>query len=280
VKILLTGSNGQLGQALQQSLVEHEVIATTLRELDVTSESQVHELIQQVKPDLLINPAAYTQVDQAETDSEAAYRVNELAAGYLAQATHHIDIPIVHISTDYVFDGFSKASWVESDETRPLSVYGKSKLAGEIAVCNTNPRHFIVRTAWLYHYSGQNFLRTMYGLADRDEIRVVDDQRGSPTNADDLADAISQLIKTDTWGIHHLVDRGDASWYELTCEFYRQLGIRTPVIPVSTDEFPRPAPRPESSILATEQQTGIELPTWQQGVSRLVEQIKLSGWSS
>jgi len=208
VKILLTGSKGQLGQALQQSLSDHELVATTSRSLDVTSESEVHELIQQVKPDLLINSAAYTQVDQAETDSEAAYRVNELAAGYLAQATHNLDIPMLHISTDYVFDGFSKTSWLESDETRPLSVYGRSKLAGELLVRSVNPRHFIVRTAWLYHYSGQNFLRTMYGLADRDEIRVVDDQRGSPTNADDLANAISQLIKMDAYGTHHLVNSG------------------------------------------------------------------------
>ena len=278
MKILLTGSKGQLGQALQQSLSDHELVATTSRSLDVTSESQVHELIQQVKPDLLINSAAYTQVDQAETDSEAAYRVNELAAGYLAQATHNLDIPMLHISTDYVFDGFSKTSWLESDETRPLSVYGRSKLAGELLVRSVNPRHFIVRTAWLYHYSGQNFLRTMYGLADRDEIRVVDDQRGSPTNADDLANAISQLIKMDAYGTHHLVNSGDASWYELTCEFYRQLGVQTPVIPVSTDEFPRPAPRPENSVLATEQHTGIEMPAWQQGISRLVEQIRQSGW--
>jgi len=279
VKILLTGADGQLGQALQQSLAGHDLLATTRDSLDITDQQNVQTLVRQFEPDVLINTAAYTQVDAAESDIDRAYLVNETGPLYLSQATSETGAAIVHVSTDYVFDGQSKKTWLESDETRPLSVYGKSKLAGEQVVRNTNPRHFIVRTAWLYHYSGQNFLRTMYGLAGRDEVRVVDDQRGSPTNADDLAEAISRLVKTDSYGTHHLVNSGGASWYELTREFYRQLGIKTPAIPVSTDEFPRPAPRPESSVLMTDQHTGIELPSWQQGLSRLVEQIRQSGWS-
>ena len=278
MKVVITGANGQLGQALQQSLVGHEVIASTFSELDITNRSDVMNYIQPLKPDILINAAAYTQVDQAESDIEAAFQVNEKGPQYLAQAAHEVGAAIVQISTDYVFDGASKTVWSESDETHPLSVYGKSKLAGELAVKQANPVHFIVRTAWLYHYSGQNFLRTMYGLADRDEIRVVNDQRGSPTNADHLAIAIGQLIETRAYGTHHLVNSGEASWYELTREFYAQLGIQTPVIPVSTDEFPRPAPRPASSVLVSEQHTGIEMPTWQSGLSALVQQIKQSGW--
>jgi len=280
VKILLTGADGQLGQALQPVLAGHDVLATDQNTLDITDQANVRASVRQFQPDVLINAAAYTQVDAAETDIDRAWLINETGPLYLAQAAGEVGAAIVQISTDYVFDGQSKTAWLESDATRPLSVYGKSKLAGEVAVRNTNPRHYIVRTAWLYHYSGQNFLRAMYALADRDEIRVVDDQRGSPTNADDLADAISRLIETEVYGTHHLVNSGDASWYELTCEFYRQLGIQTPVVPVKTDEFPRPAPRPASSVLATEQHTGIKLPSWQQGLEKLVEQIRQSGWSS
>jgi len=278
MKILLTGGDGQLGQALQQSLTNHEVIATTSSTLDITDQSGVQEFIGELKPDLLINAAAYTQVDQAETDRDRAYQVNESGPLYLAQAMREIDAPIVHISTDYVFDGFTKTSWVESDETRPLSVYGQSKLAGELAVRGANPQHFIVRTAWLYHYSGQNFLRTMFNLSDRDEVRVVDDQRGSPTNADDVATALGQLIETGAYGTYHLANSGEASWYELTCEFYQQLGIQTPVIAVSTDEFPRPAPRPKSSVLKTERPDAIQMPDWQSGLSGLVKQIRKAGW--
>lgn len=278
MKILLTGGDGQLGQALQQSLVNHELLITTISTLDITNQHEVNTQLKAANPQLIINTAAYTQVDLAEEQIDAAYSVNESGPWYLAQAANELDVPLVHISTDYVFDGSSKSAWVESDETRPLSVYGKSKLAGEQAVMNACDRHYIVRTAWLYHYSGQNFLRTMYGLRDRDEVRVVDDQRGSPTNADDLADALVELIQTDSYGIHHLVNRGEASWYELTCEFFSQLEIDTRVVPVSTEEFPRPAPRPKCSVLHTERSTGIELPHWKTGVARLVAQIKRGGW--
>jgi len=278
VKIVITGANGQLGQALQQSLVNHEVIATTSSMLDISDQSAVADFIQRHQPKILINAAAYTQVDKAESDIDAAYQANEKGPRYLARAASEVGAAMVQVSTDYVFDGMSKTSWSESDETQPLSVYGKSKLAGELAVKQAIPEHFILRTAWLYHYSGQNFLRTMYGLRQRGEVRVVDDQRGSPTNADHLAAAIGQLIETRAYGTHHLVNSGDASWYELTCEFYAQLGIQTTVIPVSTSEFPRPAPRPANSVLISEQLTGIKMPTWQAGLSELVQQIKQSGW--
>lgn len=278
MKILITGARGQLGTALQRSLEKHDLEPLSRADLDISNRLQVQEKIRVVMPDLVINTAAYTQVDQAESDSAAAYEINESGAAYLAESASDLGIPVVHISTDYVFDGHSNHSWLESDDTHPLSVYGKSKLAGEQAVIKHNPRHYIVRTAWLYHYSGNNFLRTMFGLKDRDEVRVVDDQKGSPTNADDLADALAQLIETGKYGIHHLVNQGETSWYGLACEFYRQLGIATRIVPVKTEEFPRPAPRPASSVLHTRQDTGIALPGWKQGVARLVEQIKHSGW--
>ena len=267
-----------MGQALQSELVGHELLVTDADSLDITRQDQVHAKLREASPDFVINAAAYTAVDKAEEEVELAYRVNETGPRFLAQATSEMNIPIMQISTDYVFDGESKISWHESDETRPLSVYGKSKLAGEQVVQHTNPKNYIVRTAWLYHYSGQNFLRTMYGLREREEVRVVNDQRGSPTNADDLARAIGQLMLVPEYGIYHLVNQGEASWYELTCEFYRQLDIATRVVPVSTEEFPRPAPRPKSSVLMTDRKVGTGMPDWQSGVSRLVTQIRAGGW--
>ncbi len=279
MKILLTGCHGQLGQALQAVLSDHELVCTDTDTLDITDCDQVENYLTKYQPKLVINSAAYTQVDQAEDDQDKAYAVNTKGPEYLARACHDIDATLIQISTDYVFDGSSQSQWRESDSTNPLSVYGKSKLAGEQAVTQNCRKHFIVRTAWLYHFSGQNFLKSMYSLASRDEVRVVDDQCGSPTNADDLADALTQLIETDDYGIHHLVNAGEATWYELTCEFYQQLGIKTVVIPVSTDEFPRPAPRPKSSVLVSEHQSPIQLPDWKQGVQRLVTQIQKDGWS-
>lgn len=273
MKILITGCRGQLGQALQSALHTHELICVDIEELDITDQSAIKHLIGSEKPDLIINAAAYTRVDDAETDSQAAYRVNETGARNLAVASQQVGAVLLHVSTDYVFDGRTDRPWLESDKPNPVSVYGKSKLAGEQAVQEANPRHYIVRTAWLYHSSGENFLRAMYRLSDRDEVRVVNDQRGSPTNADDLAEAIRELIKTDDYGIYHLVNGGDTSWYELTCEFYRQLGIDTKVVPVSSDEFPRPAPRPENSVLGSERQPSIVLPDWKEGVKRLVKDM-------
>lgn len=279
MKIVLTGCHGQLGTALQDVLTGHQLICTDSDNLDITDRQQVEGFIARHAPNLVINAAAYTQVDQAEQDEEQAYRVNAHGPAHLAKACQSLQATLLQISTDYVFDGYSQQSWCESDITRPLSVYGKSKLAGEQAVAKYCERHFIVRTAWLYHYTGENFLRTMFRLSERDEVKVVDDQRGSPTNADDLAQALQQLISGRQYGIHHMVNRGAVSWYELTCEFYRQLGIKTPVLPVSTAAFPRPAPRPASSVLESEREPRIQLPDWQQGVARLVSQIRQQGWS-
>lgn len=276
MKILITGCRGQLGQALQAALKTYALVCVDMQELDITDPLAVEQRIHAEEPELVINAAAYTRVDDAETDIENAYRVNETGPRLLAQATQEIDATLLHVSTDYVFDGRSQRPWLESDQPSPLSVYGKSKLAGELAVQETHAKYFIVRTAWLYHFNGENFLRTMYRLSKHDEVRVVDDQRGSPTNADDLAEAIARLIKTQDYGIHHLVNAGAVTWYELTCEFYRQLGIVTKVVPVSSEEFPRPAPRPANSVLGTERNNAISLPDWREGISRLVQDISES----
>lgn len=268
-----------MGQALQSVLHGYDLIGTDFDVLDIANEQHVKQFISHIKPQLIINTAAYTKVDDAESDSELAWRVNAEGAKYLAQYGAEFGSTMMQISTDYVFDGQSQATWSETDPANPLSVYGKSKLAGEQYVAQYNPKHFIVRTAWLYHYSGQNFLRTMYKLSDRDEVRVVNDQRGCPTNADDLAEGLRELITLNSYGVYHLANQGETTWYGLTTEFYRQLGIETPVIPVSTDEFPRPAPRPASSVLRSTRKMNIQLPSWQEGVQRLVQQIKERGWN-
>src|SRR5262249_41284758 len=202
-------------------------------------------------PDVVINAAAYTNVDGAESDARSAYKLNAVAARNLAIATHRHDIPLVQVSTDYVFDGLGNRPYHEYDLANPQSIYGKSKLAGEQSVASLNPRHYIVRTAWLYHTEGRNFPKTMLTQAEKPEVRVVSDQYGSPTYAPHLAAAIARLAQSGAYGIYHLAGQGGTSWYDLTRHLYEIFGINTRVIPISTTEFPRPAPRPCYSILTT-----------------------------
>ncbi len=269
MKVLVTGANGQLGAALQRVL-SHDVVALDRNEMDITDWNVVQQVFVRVKPDVVINAAAFTQVDVAEEEKTPAYQINALGARNLALATAALEIPIVQVSTDYVFDGLGHKPLHEYDVPNPRSVYGASKLAGEQAVTSLNPQHFIVRTAWLFHVHGNNFLKTMCGLADRPEVRVVSDQFGSPTFAPHLAQAIEQLIETQAYGVYHCAGRGGASWYELTKHLYALLKIKTPVVPVSTAEFPRPAERPRYSVLTTIQEPRIVLPPWQEGVESFV----------
>jgi dTDP-4-dehydrorhamnose reductase len=267
MRILIAGAGGQLGRSLQARLTSHELAALTRGRLDLTRLDEVRAALSAHRPDLLINAAAYTNVDGAESDPEGAYRGNALAPRNAALATSERGIPCLHVSTDYVFDGAARRPYHEFDRPRPQSVYGASKLAGEAAVAALNPRHYIVRTAWLYHPDGRNFPLTMLQLAARPEVRVVDDQRGSPTYAPHLAEAIGRLVETGSYGTYHLAGSGGATWFELTCALYRHRGIRTPVRPVTTDEFPRPAPRPAYSVLTTIQDPQILLPPWEQGLA-------------
>lgn len=273
MKIFLTGANGQLGLALQVALGEHDVIAAGHDMLDITRLDHVRNLVGKTCPDMVINAAAYTDVDGAETDQVRAHQVNALGPRNLAKATADLRIPLVHISTDYVFDGKARSPYHEYDRPCPLTVYGLSKLAGEEMVRGINPRHYVVRTAWMFHTRGRNFLKTMCSLATRKEVRVVSDQFGSPTYAPHLADAISQLIVREPFGTYHLAGKGGTSWFELTRTLYCKLGIKTPVKPVSTAEFPRPAPRPKYSVLTSLQNPLIQLPAWEVGVQAFVKQV-------
>jgi dTDP-4-dehydrorhamnose reductase len=276
LKTMITGAGGQLGRSLTQLLEGADVVSLDRAALDIGDLEAVRGAIKEVRPEIVINAAAYNRVDDAEHDPGPAFRGNAVGPRNLALATAEASIPIVHVSTDYVFDGRGTRPYHEFDNPAPLSVYGASKLAGENAVRDANRRHYIVRTAWVYHESAGNFPRTMLSLADRDEVRVVTDQVGSPTYAPHLARGVLHLAKTDAFGTYHLAGSGEASWYDLTCELYRHLGIRTPVIPVTTQEFPRPAERPRYSALASIQEPTIELPPWSEGLAEFCSKVQLA----
>lgn len=271
MRVLITGAGGQLADAMPAAMSDHELTALGIDVLDITAFDSVREQLEDLHPDLVVNCAAYTAVDAAEQDVEAAYQANALGPRNLAVVTQAHGVPLVHISTDYVFDGTAGRAYHEYDEPCPASVYGRSKLAGEQAVRTLNPRHYIVRTAWLYSDGGNNFPNTMLGLADRDEVRVVDDQTGSPTYAPHLAEAISRLVATHAFGVWHLAGSGSVSWYGLTVALYERCGISTSVVPVTTAEFPRPAERPACSILNSVQTPRIALPSWEAGLDAFAE---------
>lgn len=274
MKILLTGAKGQLGQALQNTLAPQAVTALDHLQLDITKLVDVRSTIQTIRPDVVINTAAYNNVDGAESDPLAAYRGNALGPRNLAIATAAVGIPLLHVSTDYVFDGTSARPYHEFDRPQPLSVYAASKLAGEDAVRSLNQKHYLVRTARLYSAVGKNFAKTICTLAQQQsEVRVVNDQVGSPTYVPHLAVAIAELIRHEAFGTYHLANQGAASWYELTCALYHQLKIATPVHAITTPEFPRPAKRPAYSALTTIQDPAILLPTWEEGVAAFVKAI-------
>jgi len=271
-KLLITGAQGQLGQALQSQFVDHEVIAWDRRNLDISHLEHVRKALNQIRPDVVINAAAFTQVDQAEINQESAYRGNALGPRNLALATQEMDIPLVHFSTDYVFDGLQSRPYHEFDRPNPLSVYGQSKLAGEEEVQKGNPRHCIVRTSWLYHIVGKNFPQTILRLANQEQVRVVNDQFGSPTFAPHLAQAVSRLLESDAFGTYHLAGSGGTSWYDFTKALYQARGIQTAVMPIPTSEYPLPAPRPGYAVLTSLQDPSITLPPWEEGVRAFAAQ--------
>ncbi|AMK16119.1 dTDP-4-dehydrorhamnose reductase [Methanobrevibacter olleyae] len=253
MKILITGAYGMLGSDLREILKNHELIATGFKELDITNEEKVIEFICENSPEIVINAAAYTAVDDCETNYDDAYAVNAIGPRNLAIACNKIDIPLIHISTDYVFDGSKNTPLLEDDELGPQSAYGKTKLEGEKFIQENTEKYFILRTAWLYGVHGGNFVQTMLNLAkEHDKITVVNDQIGSPTFSYDLAKGISNLLNSEKYGIYHLTNEGECSWYEFAKDIFELSKIDLKLIPVSTEEFPRPAPRPHYSVLSNE----------------------------
>ncbi|WP_276955126.1 dTDP-4-dehydrorhamnose reductase [Methanobrevibacter woesei] len=251
MKVLITGSNGMLGHDLIDVLDgKHELIKTTSKSLDITDEDKVKDYIVNENPDIVINSAAYTDVDGCETNEEIAYKVNGEGVKNLALACKVVDCPLLHISTDYVFNGENNKPWMEDDEVGPISIYGKSKLQGEEAIESILDNFFIIRTSWLYGINGGNFPKTMLELAKtHDTLTVVTDEIGTPTYTLDLAQAIAELIETEYYGIYHITNSDYCSWFDFAKYIFEVKNIDVNVVPVTAEEFARPASRPHYSVL-------------------------------
>ncbi|MCI9976929.1 dTDP-4-dehydrorhamnose reductase [Clostridioides difficile] len=258
MKILITGSNGQLGKELVNQLksinqstnqLKYTILATTRDDLDISNQISVDDFILYNKPDVVINCAAYTKVDACEDNVEISYKINALGARNLAIASEKINAKLVHISTDYVFNGFSKYPYMEDNKTEPKSVYGKSKLMGEKFVEQFSHRYFILRTAWLYG-DGNNFVKTMIRLSkENKEINVVDDQFGSPTSTVDLAKVIINIMETEHYGVYHATCKGECSWYDFAKKIFELKNIDIKVNQIKSKDFKCKAQRPTYSVL-------------------------------
>jgi len=277
VKILLTGRNGQLGWELARTLAPlGEVVAFDRRGLDLSVPDQIVSAVRSVRPDVLVNAAAYTAVDRAESEPETAHAINAVAVAILAEEAKRARALFIHFSTDYVFDGTKDTPYVEEDHPNPLNAYGRSKLAGERAIRSVNGPHLILRTSWVYAARGKNFLMTMRRLLrEKDELRVVSDQIGAPTSAEALAQATAELLRRhsadalgDSRGIYHATASGFASWHGFATEIARLERPDSPVriAPIASSEYPSPARRPKNSRLSNEkliQRFGIMMPRWE-----------------
>jgi dTDP-4-dehydrorhamnose reductase len=288
VKVLVTGAGGQLGLDLVDAFADHDVVARTRADLDVTDEAAVAACVAELAPDLVLNAAAGTDVDGCEHDPMAAHRVNALAPWWLARACARTGATLVTFSTDYVFDGRAPVGtggaprgFVEQDTVAPLSVYGRSKAAGEQLVRETLPAHHIVRTAWVSGARGRNFVRTMLRIgAEGKPVRVVDDQVGSPTFTRDLAAAVRRLAVSGRHGTVHLVNEGSCSWFDLAGAVFAEAGMDVDLAPQPSSAIDRPAPRPAWSVLDTTHAsaTGIgPLPHWRDGLVRLLDELGVRG---
>ena len=294
MKILLLGKNGQVGWELQRSLsVLGELMALDRHSTpcgDLSQPQRLQETVRALRPDVIVNAAAHTAVDKAESEVDLARTLNATAPGMLAQAAAEVGAWLVHYSTDYVFDGSGEKPWAEGDATGPLGVYGQTKLEGEQAIAASGCRHLIFRTSWVYAVRGGNFAKTMLRLAqERERLTVIDDQHGAPTGADLIADVTAHAIrivqqKPELAGLYHLVAGGETSWHGYAShaiararEMRPDLGWKVAEIaPVPTSAFPTPARRPLNSRLNTEklqQAFGLALPHWQRGVDRLLVEI-------
>jgi len=251
MKVVVTGAQGQLGSDLISVLRnQSEVIGLGRKECDITNEAQCIAVINQYKPDVVIHAAAYTAVDLAETEADQAFAVNSYGTRNVVLAAEAAHAKCCVISTDYVFDGTGVLPYSEYDQTNPQSTYGKSKLAGERLTETLSSKYFIVRTSWVYGKSGNNFVKTMLKLcSEKDRLKVVHDQIGSPTYTVDLAQFLAELVQTERYGIYHASNSGSCSWYEFAKAIFEESGITVQVDPCTTEEFPRPAPRPRYSVM-------------------------------
>jgi dTDP-4-dehydrorhamnose reductase len=291
MKILITGSRGQVGSQLitilnrgmseigdiPKEIKNAEIVGKSSQQLDITDFNKVKNLIREIKPDVVINAAAYTNVDDCETNQEKAFNVNAIGAKNLAIVCEDINAKLVHISTDYVFNGIGSKPFKENDETSPQSVYGKSKSMGDDFVREISSKYFIVRPSWVYGYNGKNFVYTILKAAkERGSLKVVNDQKGNPTNVEDIAHHILKLITTEEYGIYHCSGHGECSWYDFACKIVELAKISCKVNPCTTDEYPSPTKRPAYSALDNEKlrrTVGDEMRKWEDALKVFIENI-------
>lgn len=277
MKLLITGCNGQLGRAINKHYADNEqveLVNTDVGELDITNVDETIKFIRMVKPSAVINCAAHTAVDVCETDKDNAFKINALGPRNLSIAASGVGAKIMHISTDYVFDGKADRPYIEMDKPNPQGVYGATKLAGEEFVKQFADRFFIIRTAWLYG-EGKNFVKTMLRLSEtNDKVRVVSDQYGSPTSADELAKMIAYLLPTDNYGVFHGTCEGSCDWAEFAEEIFRLSEKKTFVEHITTEEYPAPAARPAYSVLDNymlRMTTDFELAHWKDAIKNFMK---------
>jgi dTDP-4-dehydrorhamnose reductase len=279
LKVLVTGAAGMLGREVTAACHArgHEVVALAHAALDITDGPAVDGALSRYGPDAVVNCAAFTDVDGAEDNEAGAMRINDEGAAQLAAAAAAAGAKIVYPSSDYVFDGSTRGRYVESDIPSPLSAYGRSKQAGETSVGVANPRHFIVRSSWLFGLAGKNFVETMLRIGnEQPEVLVVSDQVGSPTYTRHLGGALALLVEGEEFGIHHIAGGGHCSWYEFAQEIFDQAGVECRVMAGTTEMLARKAPRPAYSVLGTERRKPIVLPHWKRGLAEYLAERELA----
>lgn len=279
MKILVTGVKGQLGYDVVNELEKRgiEAVGVDIQEMDITDAVSVDSVIRAAAPDAVIHCAAYTAVDAAEENEEACRKVNADGPRNIARVCKDLDIKMVYISTDYVFDGQGERPWEPEDKQNPKSVYGQTKYEGELAVQEILDKYFIVRIAWVFGINGKNFVKTMLRLAEtHDTITVVNDQFGSPTYTYDLAKLLVDMVQTEKYGIYHATNEGFCSWYDFACAIFREAGVEVNVVPVTSAEYGAKANRPMNSRMSKEKLTenGFErLPSWEDALKRYIAEL-------
>jgi len=281
-KVLVTGGNGQLAGCIKDvtlEITDHSFIFKDSGELDITNKFQIDTYFANERLDFCVNCAGYTAVDKAETESDEAKSVNTDGVRKLAEICAKYEVKLIHISTDFVFDGNTNSPYKEEDSTNPINVYGQTKLGGELAIKVILKQHFIIRTSWLYSEYGTNFMKTMLRLgAEQREVRVVDDQVGVPTYAADLANTILQIINknTDKYGLYHFSNANSTSWFGFAAEIFKSKALKTHLIPITTKEYSVPAKRPAYSVLNTakiKKTFDLKIPNWKDSLKECLNKL-------
>lgn len=279
MRVLVTGTKGQLGHDVMNELEKrgHEAVGVDIEEMDITKEAEVKEVLGKVKPEAVIHCAAYTAVDRAEEEEELCRKINVSGTEYIARACRELDCKLLYLSTDYIFAGDGERPWEPEDEAQPLNVYGQTKYEGELAVKKYLEKYFIVRISWVFGVNGANFVKTMLRLGrENGEVKVVDDQIGSPTYTDDLSVLLVDMAESEKYGAYHATNEGICSWYEFAVRIFRTAGMDVTVTPVDSSSFPTKAKRPGNSRMSKEKlvKNGFnKLPSWQDALLRYLKAI-------